>query len=210
MPRHPGRFITFEGTEGAGKSTLIGKVRERLEIRGVRPVVTREPGGSPVAEKLRSLILGEAMDPRAELFLYEAARAEHLARTVVPALEGGRWVICDRFTDSTLAYQGMARGLPWNEVRAANRLATRGLSPDLTVFLDVDPGVGLGRSTDPNRFEREGLAFQREVRKGFLKARKEGARRWLTLKPGKATPEALAEAVIKELERRKWLPPARR
>src|SRR5690349_18761140 len=106
MPNGRGKFITFEGTEGAGKSTLMRHLKDRLQARGVEPVVTREPGGTPLAEKIRALILEEGMAPLAELFLYEAARAEHLARTVRPALGEGRWVLCDRFTDSSLAYQG--------------------------------------------------------------------------------------------------------
>ncbi|HTL11956.1 MAG TPA: dTMP kinase [Bdellovibrionota bacterium] len=205
MPRQRGRFITFEGTEGAGKSTLMTKVRERLEARGLTPVVTREPGGSPLAERLRELILGQAMAPTAELFLYEASRAEHLDKTVLPALDEGRWVLCDRFTDSSLAYQGGARGLPWKDVKAANRLATGGLDPDLTVFLDVDPEVGLKRTTDPNRFEREGLEFHQKVRKGFARAGREAGRRWLKLKVAGATPEGLADKVLSELEKRRWL-----
>src|SRR5262245_54520564 len=114
--KRTGVFITFEGTDGAGKSTLIGLLAERLRSLGKPVTVTREPGGSPVAEKIREVLIKEAMDPWTELFLYEASRAEHLARTIRPALERGDWVLCDRFADSSLAYQGEARGLPWAEV----------------------------------------------------------------------------------------------
>lgn len=109
-----GRFITFEGTEGAGKSTLIKALKVALEADGIEVIATREPGGVPVAEKIRGIILADEMSPWTELFLYEAARAEHLYSVIRPALDRGAWVICDRFTDSTLAYQGHARGLPWS------------------------------------------------------------------------------------------------
>jgi dTMP kinase len=200
-----GIFITFEGTEGAGKSTLIREVARALASAGVagkRIVQTREPGGSRVAERIRAVILEEGMDPRAELLLYEAARAEHLAQVIRPALKAGKLVLCDRYADSSLAYQGHARGLPWGEVRALNKLATRGLEPDLTVLLDVDPAVGLGRARDANRFEAEGLAFQKRVRQGYLKARRERPRRWLVVKPRTETPLALAARVVEEIQRR--------
>jgi dTMP kinase len=193
------KFITFEGTEGAGKSTLIRAVAAALEHRGHRVRVTREPGGSGVAERIRELILGEPMDPWTELFLYEAARAEHLARTVRPALSAGEIVLCDRFTDSTLAYQGHARGLPWAEVRRLNTVATRGLTPDLTVLLDIDPAEGLARARERNRFELEGVEFQRRVRQGFLRSRRTEPGRWLVLDARGGTPEELAQAVVARL-----------
>jgi dTMP kinase len=197
-----GLFITVEGTEGAGKSTLIRAVAERLRSRGAEVFLTREPGGAPVAERIRELLLSLAMDPWTELFLYEAARAEHLAKRVRPELEKGVIVVCDRFTDSTLAYQGHARGLPWKEIRALNRAATRGLKPDLTILLDIDPARGLERARDPNRFEAEGVKFQEKVRKGFLKARAEEPGRWLRLDAGASSPEKLAEAVVEKIERK--------
>ncbi len=202
MKPRKGLFITFEGTEGAGKSTLIRHVGDRLIDRGLEVTITREPGGSGVAEKIRSLILNEAMHPWTELFLYEAARAEHLAQTVRPALSSGQIVLCDRFTDSTLAYQAHARGLPWAKVHALNRFATDGLRPDLTVLIDIDPALGLERARDKNRFEAEGLEFQKKVRQGFLKALREQPDRWLKLQPGDAPPEVLADRVIKKLEQK--------
>jgi dTMP kinase len=195
-----GLFITFEGTEGAGKSTLMREVARQLTAQGRRVIMTREPGGSPVAEKIRALILAEAMDPWAELFLYEAARAEHLAQTVRPALTRGEIVLCDRFADSSLAYQAHARGLPWKEVKALNHAATRGLSPNLTVLLDIDPAVGLARARVMTRFEAEGVAFQTQVRQGFLKALKESPKRWLKIQAASGTPEQLASIVVGKLK----------
>jgi dTMP kinase len=205
MPQ--GLFITFEGTEGAGKSTLINEVGAQLNrLLGVGQVVmTREPGGTPVAERIRATILEEQMDPWTELFLYEAARAEHLAKTVRPALEQGKIVLCDRFTDSSLAYQAHARGLPWKEVQSLNRAATRGTTPKLTVLLDIDPAVGLSRAQVQTRFEAEGVDFQKKVRQGFLKSRKQEPKRWLTLKAMSGTPEHLAGSVIERLIRSRLL-----
>lgn len=205
-----GLFITFEGTEGAGKSTLIREVGQRLHQGRYPFSVTREPGGSSLAERIRTLILENQMDPLAELFLYEAARAEHLSKTVLPALSRGEIVLCDRFTDSSLAYQGYARGIPWKTVKAANSLATGGLSPDLTVLLDIPPAAGLKRAEEPNRFEAEGVDFQVKVRKGFLKARAEKPSRWLKLDARSKTPDELAEVVLHHLLKRFKLKEARR
>jgi dTMP kinase len=212
MPKlNPGILISFEGTEGSGKSTLIRLVDQRLIEAGYPTRQTREPGGIPTAEKIRSILLENEMNPWTELFLYEAARAEHAAQVLKPELEQGKIVLCDRFTDSTLAYQAHARGLPWKEVKLLNRLATLGLQPDLTVLLDIDPAVGLERAQDPNRFEAEGLQFHKKVRAGFIKARSEQPKRWLTLRVQNRSPEELAASVLecvfdrfkKRLSRRK-------
>lgn len=203
-----GLLITFEGTEGTGKSTLIRALALLLERQGHSVVTTREPGGSPLAEQIRALILSEAMDPRAELFLYEAARAEHLARTIEPALAAGRVVLCDRFADSSLAYQAHARGLPWKDVRQANRIATQGRLPDVTVLVDGDPAEGLKNAVAPNRFELEGVAFQNKVRQGFLKARALRPRNWVTVRARSGTPEEMASALSAQLARK--LPRLRR
>lgn len=200
MKKHSGIFITLEGTEGSGKSTLIPLVAKRIKKQaGIRVTITREPGGSPVAEAIREVILRQKMDPKTELFLYEAARAEHLARTVRPALARGHWVLCDRYTDSSLAYQGMARGLDWNEIRDLNDLATSGLKPDLTILLDQDPAKTLRHATVKNRFEREGLAFHRRVRAGYLKARRQEPSRWLLIPARSQAPEDMADDVAKLL-----------
>lgn len=201
---YPGKFITFEGTEGAGKSTLIRYVQQELDARGLKTRVTREPGGVTVAERIREIILHQEMSPWTELFLYEAARAEHLENVILPALRGGVWVLCDRFTDSTLAYQGHGRGLPWKDIQTLNRLATQGLEPDHVIWLDIDPALGLSQAQDPNKFEAQGVAFQKKVRAGFLKAMKENAKRqrsrrsqkWIRLPARSGTPEALAAKVI--------------
>lgn len=197
-----GVLITFEGTEGAGKSTLIATLADLLRSRGRETVATREPGGSAVAEKIRALILNEPMDPWTEAFLYEAARAEHLKKTIAPALARGAVVLCDRFTDSTLAYQGAARGLDWKTLRALNKIATNGLAPKLTVFVDIDPARGLREAKDPNRFEAEGTAFQTKVRRGFLRAIREEPRRFVTVRARSGTPEAMAAELLDRIARR--------
>ena len=194
-----GIFISFEGTEGSGKSTLIRNLAQLLDSKGFSTVQTREPGGNGLAEQIRTILLSTAMDPRTELFLYEAARAEHLAKSILPALKSGAIVLCDRFTDSTLAYQAYARGLPWKEVKSLNRIATGGLRPHLTVLLDLDPAIGLSRVRDPNRFEAEGLEFHKKVRKGFLEAKAEDPKRWLVLNPAKKSADQIAEATLHAL-----------
>ncbi|NDD91682.1 dTMP kinase [bacterium] len=203
--RASGRFITFEGTEGAGKSTLMAALRAELNRHGIEVITTREPGGVPVAEKIRAVILENKMSSWTELFLYEAARAEHLQSIILPALKRGAWVLCDRFTDSSLAYQGHARGLPWKKVEALNQLATDGREPDLVVWLDIDPEKGLRAAKDPNRFEAEGVAFQARVRAGFRKAMKRRPRYWLKLKAhSKAVDEmaaSLASTLLKKFAR---------
>jgi dTMP kinase len=195
-------FITFEGTEGCGKSTLIRNLSTRLQTLGVPHLVTREPGGSRTAEEIRKVILNEEMDPLTELFLYEAARAEHFRNTIAPALKQGKWVLCDRFTDSTLAYQGYARGIALPMIRTLNRIASHRKSPDLTFFLDLPVEIGLARASDPNRFEREGVEFQKKVRKGFLEiAKKE--KRFRVIRVSKLDPDQVCEKVVREL--RKYL-----
>jgi dTMP kinase len=180
----------------------MGHLSKALNQMGQSTLATREPGGSEVAEKIRALLLHQAMDPWTELLLYEAARAEHLAKTVRPALARGEIVLCDRFTDSTLAYQAQARGLPWAKVKSLNQMATQGIQPDLVVFLDIDPEKGLMRAKDPNRFEAEGVSFQKKVRSGFLKARGENPKRWLTLKVADKTPEQLSASLLQHLRKR--------
>lgn len=171
MP-HRGRFVVFEGGEGAGKSTQARLLADRLGAR-----LTREPGGTALGEMLRDLLLDPELcdlDPRAELLLMVAARAQHVGRVVAPALEAGSDVVCDRFSGSTLAYQGYGRGLPLDDVAAACALAGRGIVPDVTVLLDVAPQVarhrhavgGDGARTD--RIEAAGEAFHERVRTGFL------------------------------------------
>jgi dTMP kinase len=168
-------FITFEGIEGSGKSTHLRQLAEALRRRGADVIGTREPGGTRAGAAIRQLLLGpEAppLAPLAELFLYCADRTQHLDEVVRPALAAGRIVLCDRFSDSTIAYQGYGRGLPLDGVRALDASARRGLVPALTVLLDCPVADGLararGRSTPGDRFEREAAAFHERVRAGFL------------------------------------------
>jgi dTMP kinase len=193
-------FITFEGTEGCGKSTLIRNLSTRLQTLGVAHIITREPGGSRTAEEIRKIILNEEMDPLTELFLYEAARAEHFRNTVAPALKQKKWVLCDRFTDSTLAYQGYARGIPLPMIRTLNRIASNRKSPDLTFFLDLPVEIGLARASDPNRFEREGVVFQNKVRKGFLEIAKNEKKRFRVIRVSGLDPEQVCEKVMQALK----------
>jgi dTMP kinase len=193
-------FITFEGTEGCGKSTLIRNLSEALRVAEVPHVVTREPGGSTVAESIRSVILKHEMDPLTELFLYEASRAEHFQKTVMPALQEKKWVLCDRFTDSTIAYQGFARGLKLPMIEKLNAVATSSRKPDLTFFLDLPVEEGLRRATDPNRFEAEGVAFQKKVRQGFLYSIQKSKKRFRVLKVTGKTPEQVCAMAMRHLK----------
>lgn len=170
-----GQFITFEGPEGAGKTTVIQEIYDRLKEDGRNVLLTREPGGIRIAEKIRTIILDNdhrEMDARTEALLYAAARRQHLAEKVIPALQEGYTVLCDRFVDSSLAYQGYARGLGIDEVWAINAFAIDGLIPDLTVFFDLDPEVGLARiakndQREENRLDKESLQFHRKVYEGY-------------------------------------------
>ena len=166
----PGRLIAFEGVEGAGKSTQLELLRRSLEGRSPEVVVTREPGGTPAGERIRALLLDPQLElhPRAEALLFAAARAELVESVIRPALERGAVVLCDRYLDSSLAYQGGARGLGRGPVEQVNRFATGGLLPDLVVLLDLDPAEGLRRrSRDPDRIEAQDLDFHRRVREAF-------------------------------------------
>ncbi|HYY79008.1 MAG TPA: dTMP kinase [Actinomycetes bacterium] len=166
----PGRLVAFEGVEGAGKSTQLELLARELAGRGHEVVVTREPGGTPVGERVRELLLDPAADmhPRTEALLFAAARAELVERVIRPALERGAVVLCDRYLDSSLAYQGGARGLGRRAVADVNRWATGGLVPDLVVLLDVDPALGLARRRgDRDRIEAQDVEFHRRVRDAF-------------------------------------------
>ena len=168
--RASGRFITLEGTEGVGKSTALAFVAERLRARGHDVVITREPGGTPMAERMRDLLLTpgeEAMDATAELLMMFAARAQHVAQVIRPALTRGAWVLCDRFVDATYAYQGGGRGLPEESIRTLETLVLQGLTPDVTLWLDAPVEVGLQRAAVRralDRFEQEKAAFFERVR----------------------------------------------
>jgi dTMP kinase len=182
-----GLFVTFEGGEGSGKSTQLARLAARLRARGLDPVVTREPGGTPLAEGIRELLLDPARRPGAmsEALLMEAARADLVAGLVRPALAAGRVVLCDRYDDSTLAYQGAGRGLDAGLLATLNRAATGGLTPDLTLLYDVPTQVGLGRreraAGDTNRLDREPADFHARVRQGFLDLAAAEPERWVVL-----------------------------
>lgn len=168
-----GLFITLEGGEGAGKTTSIAFVRNFLEQAGKKVLVTREPGGTPLGEKIRALLLEgrEGMHDETELLLMFAARAEHLARVVQPALAAGSVVVCDRFTDATYAYQGGGRGVAQARIAALEEWVQQGLRPDLTLLLDIPVDQGLkraGQRSAPDRFEREAREFFERVRQAYL------------------------------------------
>ena len=174
-----GRFITFEGGEGCGKSTQIRLLADRLRAAGREVLLTREPGGTPLAEKIRSLVREESDDPpnaRAETLLFLASRAQVVESVIRPALAAGTWVLCDRFFDSTFAYQGYGRGLDLLELKRLNAFATGGLVPDRTLLLDVAPETSAARMrareqaahTEADRMEKAGDGFHARLRKGFL------------------------------------------
>ena len=168
-------FITFEGPEGAGKTTVINKIIARLQQQNIDVLGTREPGGIEIAEKIREIILNPAhtaIDERTEALLYAAARSQHFFEKVEPALKEGKHVLCDRFIDSSLAYQGYARGIGIDEVLTINEFAIGKRMPDLTLYFDIDPAVGLARihahnEREVNRLDNESLLFHEKVRKGY-------------------------------------------
>jgi len=192
-------LISFEGTEGCGKSTLIRHLLQKFSKSGMSAIATREPGGSPVAEKIREIILHNEMDPLTELFLYESARAEHFEKIIAPALKKKSIVLCDRFIDSTIAYQGFARGLNLPMIETLNKLATENRAPDLTFFLDLPVEEGLARATDPNKFEKAGIEFQKKVRKGFLYSIRKNKKRWQVISVRNRSPEEIADEVFTKI-----------
>ena len=165
-----GILITLEGPDGSGKSTQARLLSNRLKREGRDVATTREPGGTPAAESLRLIALDQQLDPRAELLVFLAARAEHVATLIRPTLERGRIVVCDRYIDSSVAYQGYGLGLDVDEIRELNRFATVGLDPDVTLLLDVAPEVGFGRRSRnrSDAIERRDDSFHRRLREGFL------------------------------------------
>ena len=195
-----GRFITFEGGEGCGKSTQARRLAAALEARGVGVVLTREPGGTVLAEEIRRLIKDQADDPpcdRSELLLFLAARAQLVRNVIRPALDAGRWVVSDRFSDSTMAYQGYGRGLPLDVLRAANDFACEGLKPDLTLLLEVDPAVARARlraretatQAAADRIERAGDAFHARLARGFAELARAEPERFVVLDANGASDE---------------------
>lgn len=164
-------FITFEGGEGTGKTTQINILKKYLEDQGLEVIITREPGGVTSAENIRAVIFDNEIDPITETMLYAAARREHYIKKIKPALDAGKIVICDRFIDSSIVYQGIVRGVGVDLVENINKYAINNVEPDLTIFFDLDPETGLKRvslrNEQMNRFDKESLDFHLKVRKGY-------------------------------------------
>ena len=187
-----GMFITLEGIEGSGKTTQAELLKEYLVSNGMDVVLTREPGGSPIGEKIRRILLdpsNTAMAPLAELFLYEASRTQHVREVIRPAMDNGNWVICDRFYDASTAYQGYGRGIDTKTVVELNLVATGGLKPDLTIVLDVPVSDGLKRlGQDLDRIEGETMEFHQQVREGYQEIARDDPDR-VRLVDGTGSPE---------------------
>ena len=202
------KFITFEGGEGSGKSTVMKDVAARLTKEGYKLVLTREPGGTPIAEEIRNVILDKdntKMDPRTEALLYAASRRQHLVEKIWPALERGEIVLCDRYLDSSLAYQGGARGLGVDKVLSINMFATEGEYPDLTLLFDLEPEEGLKRieknkGREVNRLDLEKLEFHKKVRDNFHALAKKYSTRYVIIDASKPLNEVENEVykIIKE------------
>jgi len=199
-----GLFITVEGAEGVGKTTNLAFIRSWLESAGVELVCTREPGGTPLAEEVRNLLLAnreEPFDAHAELLLIFAARAQHLRHVIMPALEQGKWVLCDRFTDATYAYQGGGRKLPVGAIETLETMVQRGRQPDRTFYLDLDVDVGLARAKSrgaPDRFECERKEFFEAVRTAYWQRVRENPQRFAVIDAGEPL-EQVQAAIASEL-----------
>jgi dTMP kinase len=203
-PPARGTFIVFEGVEGAGKGTQIRLAREWLEARGVDVVVTREPGGTPLGERLREMLLAHEtghVEPKTEALLFAASRAQHVATVIRPALAEGKVVICDRYIDSSVAYQGWARGLGEQDVLTLNVWATQGLFPDLVLLLHLEPEAGLLRSLEePDRIEIESGAFHAKVSDAYLRIAEEHPERFVVIEADDV-PERIHERVVEAIDR---------
>jgi len=206
-----GKFITFEGGEGCGKSTQVRRLQAALEADGREVLLTREPGGTYLSEEIRRLLKDQetdAPDVRAELLLFLAARAQLVEKVIRPALERGVWVISDRFSDSTMAYQGYGRGMPLELIARVNDFACAGLKPDLTLLLEVSPATAVARRqhreellhTAPDRIERAGDEFHDRLRRGFAELAKADPERIVTI-DANGTPDEVWEQVWKSLTR---------
>ena len=193
-----GKFITLEGMDGAGKTTHLEWLRDKLTARGVPLTVTREPGGTPLGEALRKLLL-DSHDPRhpdTEALLMFAARHEHIAQVIEPALSAGHCVLCDRFTDATYAYQAGGSGMAWDRVAELEHWVQGALQPDLTLYFDLDPAVSRARARqarEPDRFEREKQAFYERVRAAYLRRAAEHPRRIRVIDASRTIPEIQLE-----------------
>jgi dTMP kinase len=200
--QNTGFFLTFEGGDGAGKSTLIDKLHRYLERMGKSILKTRAPGGTKVGETIRSLLLTKSETPlseRGELFLFLADRAQHVDEIIYPALQKGQIVLCDRYNDSTVAYQGTARGFEPVWTRSLCDFATKGLQPDLTLYLDIDPKIGLSRvantGIDKDRIESEALSFHEKIRLAFHNIAKEEPKRFRILDASRSPDDVFEQAL---------------
>jgi dTMP kinase len=203
---HSGRFVTFEGIDGAGKTTHIDAVAERWRARGLEVVRTREPGGTPLAEALRELVLHRPMDALTEALLVFAARRDHLRGVIEPALARGAVVLCDRFTDATFAYQGGGRGFDLEVLSALEGWVQAGRQPDLTIWFDLPPAVAAARlaaARTPDRFEQEGLAFFERVTEGYRRRCEADAARFVRLAADRA-PDEVGRSLAQALAERGW------
>ncbi len=199
-----GKFITFEGGEGAGKSTQAGLLAERLRAAGLETVITREPGGTPLGEAIRALVLDNAPAPATELLLFAAARAEHVAQVIRPALAHGTWVVCDRFIDSTRVYQGVLGGMPRDLIDAIEAGSVAPTVPDLTIVLDLPPERGLGRAAsrgELSRFDAKSADYHRRLQDGFRALAQAEPERCRLIDADRA-PEAIADDVWRAVETR--------
>ena len=195
-------FVTFEGGEGSGKSSALKLLDERLRSEGFQTVLTREPGGTPIAEQIRNVILDKGntkMDARTEALLYAASRRQHLVEKVWPAIKEGKIVLCDRYLDSSLAYQGGARGLGIDNVLNVNLFATEGTFPDITLLFDIEPELGLERiaknaSREVNRLDLEKIDFHRGVRKTFLELAKRYPGRYVIIDASQTLDKVVEDA----------------
>jgi dTMP kinase len=196
-------FITFEGPEGAGKSSVANILARWLRDKGQEVATTREPGGSHFGPKVRSILLEEGeLSAEAELFLFLADRAEHVSKLIRPWLEEGKVVLCDRFSDSTVVYQGYGRGLDLQMLRELNRMACGGLEPDLTFLLDISPETSLKRLTAMDRMDREPLEFHEKVREGFLTEARRDPNRWVVIDASLPLDDVAELCKVKLKERR--------
>ena len=201
-----GRFVTFEGIDGAGKSSHIERLAGWMRERGHDVLVTREPGGTPLAEELRGLVLGTSMDPLTELLLVFAARRDHLVRSITPALQRGATVLCDRFTDATFAYQGAGRGMDVARITVLEQWVQEGRQPDLTLWFDLPADVAAARrgaARAPDRFEQQDQSFFERVRGGYVRRASEHEGRFVRVS-GEGTPEEVWNGVARAVEARGW------
>lgn len=190
MPEtYTGTFVTLEGPEGAGKTTQLKQLSKQLDVLGINHIVTRDPGGTPLGRQIRRILLNpeNPVNPMSELLLYQADRAQHVGEVIMPALKEGKLVLCDRYIDSTMAYQGYARGIDFEIIEDLNQVATGGLKPELTILFDLESSEGLSRlhPGGHDRLEREAIEFHHKVRDGYHELVKKEPVRWKVIDASK-------------------------